>query len=188
MTRDEIKSLLIDHLCDHPSGELLDRLASEQPRPSQDVVEALVRTFRALPLDGDAGCDKLTDDEWRTVALAALSEQPRTDVPVLTPEEEAELVERINSSANLQPRTGAADPRIPKFGSVQSSGEGTVFNSVSTDAAGMREQGQREGKAAVCNWLRSLGAQKLTPKNAEVAAQLADAFEQSEIPGLGEEQ
>lgn len=28
MTRDEIKSLLIDHRCDHPSGELLDRLAS----------------------------------------------------------------------------------------------------------------------------------------------------------------
>lgn len=35
--------------------------------------EHLVRIFRGLPLHGDAGCDKLSDDEWRQVALAALN-------------------------------------------------------------------------------------------------------------------
>jgi hypothetical protein len=37
------------------------------------LVSALVRRFRQLPLEGDAGCDKLTDDEWRMVARAAIA-------------------------------------------------------------------------------------------------------------------
>ena len=35
------------------------------------AVDPLVQMFRTLPLNGDAGCDKLTDDEWLTVANAA---------------------------------------------------------------------------------------------------------------------
>lgn len=33
--------------------------------------DPLVEVFRSLPLDGDAGCDKLTDAEWAKVAEAA---------------------------------------------------------------------------------------------------------------------
>lgn len=44
-------------------------------------VERLVRIFRSLPLHGDAGCDKLTDDEWQQVALAAL-----TDISLSAPQ------------------------------------------------------------------------------------------------------
>ncbi len=41
--------------------------------PAGDVkVGDLVSRFRRLPLNGDAGCDKLTDDEWRQVAVAAI--------------------------------------------------------------------------------------------------------------------
>lgn len=45
-----------------------------------------------------------------------------------------------------------------------------------------RQQGQREGKAAVLTWLRNLGAQK--PKHSlwYAAEQLADHFEGTETP------
>jgi hypothetical protein len=36
-----------------------------------EPVDPLVEAFRRLPLHGDAGCDKLTDDEWQMVAKAA---------------------------------------------------------------------------------------------------------------------
>lgn len=52
-------------------------------------VERLVRIFRSLPLHGDAGCDKLTDDEWRQVALAAL-----TDISLSAPQGEVERLAR----------------------------------------------------------------------------------------------
>lgn len=48
--------------------------------------------------------------------------------------------------------------------------------------AAEREKGQREGKIAVCGWLRGLSAQKPNPPLASEAARLADSFEQSEIP------
>lgn len=37
-----------------------------------EIVEALVSAFRSTPLHGDAGCDKLTDEEWRNVARTAI--------------------------------------------------------------------------------------------------------------------
>lgn len=53
-------------------------------------VERLVRIFRSLPLHGDAGCDKLTDDEWRQVALAAL-----TDISLSARQGEVERLTRV---------------------------------------------------------------------------------------------
>lgn len=60
------------------AGERETAIATPQPaaiaapyRASDPVAEALVARFRALPLEGDAGCDKLTDAEWLKVAEAA---------------------------------------------------------------------------------------------------------------------
>lgn len=66
-------------------GPLLFRLQADtswfKPVPEVDpLVAQLVEIFRALPLYGDAGCDKLTDAEWRFVASAAceaLAKRPR---------------------------------------------------------------------------------------------------------------
>ena len=46
----------------------------------------------------------------------------------------------------------------------------------------LREQGQREGKAAVCQWLRDLSATIPPGTLHHAAAILADDFEQSELP------
>ncbi len=48
--------------------------------------------------------------------------------------------------------------------------------------AAERERGQREGKAAVCSWLRGLGAQKPSHLLRAEARLLAEAFERPEIP------
>ncbi len=47
----------------------------------------------------------------------------------------------------------------------------------------MRQQGQREGKAAVCQWLRDRGVMRPPAVLHHAAGILADQFEQSEIPG-----
>ena len=52
-----------------PSGMVnFDRFLIPEP------VDPLVQMFRTLPLNGDAGCDKLTDAEWLIVANAARTE------------------------------------------------------------------------------------------------------------------
>lgn len=43
-----------------------------QPDPDEELAREVAGMLRALPLHGDAGCDKLHDDEWRTVAIATI--------------------------------------------------------------------------------------------------------------------
>ena len=50
----------------------------------------------------------------------------------------------------------------------------------------MRQQGQREGKAAVCQWLRERGAMRPPAVLHHAAGILAGQFEQSEIPGANQ--
>lgn len=54
-------------------AELIVQPVSSPTAAKADMVERLLEVFRSTPLHGDAGCDKMSDDEWRTVARAAIA-------------------------------------------------------------------------------------------------------------------
>lgn len=81
-------------------------------------VERLVRIFRSLPLHGDAGCDKLTDDEWRQVALAAL-----TDISLSAPQGEVERGSAIDDIAAERRRQIEAEGWTPEHDDAHSEGD-----------------------------------------------------------------
>lgn len=57
--------------CDCPTRVLFCLGEPSRWKPSHAELE-LISAFKRLPLQGDAGCDKLTHQEWQIVALAAI--------------------------------------------------------------------------------------------------------------------
>lgn len=57
--------------CDCPTRVMFAFRKPSRWKASNSEIE-LISLFKRLPLHGDAGCDKLTDEEWRIVALAAI--------------------------------------------------------------------------------------------------------------------
>lgn len=66
--------------------------------------------------------------------------------------------------------------------SAQAAAYGNTIDKLRAELAGVRAQGQREGKAAVCGWLRELSATKPPASLHHAALMLADQFEASEQP------
>lgn len=64
--------------CDCPTRVMCAFGNVSKWKASNSEVE-LISLFKRLPLHGDAGCDKLTDDEWRIVALAAIGALSRIE-------------------------------------------------------------------------------------------------------------
>lgn len=122
-------------------------------------------------------------------ALAALQTQAQPEAPATDGlDVDAEFLRSVASYlAGDETDEGVADAhnlcaiadRLDRLTSLRQPDQGERDKALEE----ARERGQREGKAAVCAWLRGHGAYVEPMRLHKEAAQLADLFEQSEIPG-----